>query len=117
MIPVTVIFLYTSTILTSIYLMCCISLLHGAVKYKREYVLPWIMAACVAVVLLIVAIVIGDGYPCVINLFGGHNLYREYLTKINHRAAPTIFCPSDSQKLPETGSHFAVVTCIALNIM
>ncbi|XP_050346098.1 uncharacterized protein LOC126770636 [Nymphalis io] len=72
---VTVIFLYTSTILTSIYLMCCISLLHGAVKYKREYVLPWIMAACVAVVLLIIAIVIGDGYPCVVNLFGGHNLY------------------------------------------
>ncbi|XP_047529292.1 uncharacterized protein LOC125065616 isoform X2 [Vanessa atalanta] len=72
---VTVIFLYTSTILTAIYLMCCISLLHGAVKYKREYVLPWIMAACVAVVLLIVAIVIGDGYPCVVNLFGGHNLY------------------------------------------
>ncbi|XP_026752770.1 uncharacterized protein LOC113512979 [Galleria mellonella] len=72
---VTVIFLYTSTILTSIYLMCCISLLHGAVKYKREYVLPWIMAACVGVGLLIVAIVIGDGYPCVVNLFGGHNLY------------------------------------------
>lgn len=59
--------------------MCCISLLHGAVKYKREYVLPWIMAACVAVVLLIVAIVIGDGYPCVVNLFGGHNLYRKYI--------------------------------------
>ncbi|KAG6450222.1 hypothetical protein O3G_MSEX006475 [Manduca sexta] len=72
---VTVIFLYTSTILTSIYLMCCISLLHGAVKYKREYVLPWIMAACVGVVLLIVAIIVGDGYPCVVNLFGGHNLY------------------------------------------
>ncbi|CAH2037276.1 unnamed protein product, partial [Iphiclides podalirius] len=72
---VTVIFLYTSTILTSIYLMCCISLLHGAVKYKREYILPWIMAACVGVILLIVAIVIGDGHPCVVNLFGGHNLY------------------------------------------
>ncbi|XP_004932605.1 uncharacterized protein LOC114240656 [Bombyx mandarina] len=72
---VTVIFLYTSTILTSIYLMCCISLLHGAVKYKREYVLPWIMAACVGVVLLIVAIVVGDGYPCIVNLFGSHNFY------------------------------------------
>ncbi|XP_075973707.1 uncharacterized protein LOC142974988 [Anticarsia gemmatalis] len=72
---VTVIFLYTSTILTSIYLMCCISLLHGAVKYKREYVLPWIMAACIGVVLLIAAIIVGDGYPCVVNLFGGHNLY------------------------------------------
>ncbi|KAF9815420.1 hypothetical protein SFRURICE_011572 [Spodoptera frugiperda] len=72
---VTVIFLYTSTMLTSIYLMCCISLLHGAVKYKREYVLPWIMAACIGVVLLIVAIIVGDGYPCVVNLFGGHNLY------------------------------------------
>lgn len=72
---VTVIFLYTSTILTSLYLMCCISLLHGAVKYKREYVLPWIMAACAAVILLIVAIVVGDAYPCVVNLFGGHNLY------------------------------------------
>ncbi|KAJ8728245.1 hypothetical protein PYW07_017038 [Mythimna separata] len=72
---VTVIFLYTSTMLTSIYLMCCISLLHGAVKYKREYVLPWILAACIGVVLLIVAIVVGDGYPCVVNLFGGHNLY------------------------------------------
>ncbi|XP_028177978.1 uncharacterized protein LOC135074640 [Ostrinia nubilalis] len=72
---VTVIFLYTSTILTSIYLMCCISLLHGAVKYKREYVLPWIMAACVGVVLLLVAIVVGDGYPCIVSLFGGHKLY------------------------------------------
>lgn len=72
---VTVIFLYTSTILTSIYLMCCISLLHGAVKYKREYVLPWIMAACIGVILLIIAIIIGDGYPCVVNLFGGHSLY------------------------------------------
>ncbi|KAH9636383.1 hypothetical protein HF086_011240 [Spodoptera exigua] len=77
-ISVTVIFLYTSTMLTSIYLMCCISLLHGAVKYKREYVLPWIMAACIGVVLLIVAIIVGDGYPCVVNLFGGHNLYRKY---------------------------------------
>ncbi|CAB3229937.1 unnamed protein product [Arctia plantaginis] len=72
---VTVMFLYTSTILTSIYLMCCISLLHGAVKYKREYVLPWIMAACIGVVLLIIVIVIGDGYPCLVNHFGGHNLY------------------------------------------
>lgn len=61
--------------------MCCISLLHGAVKYKREYVLPWIMAACVGVVLLIVAIVVGDGYPCIVSLFGGHKLYRKsYLT-------------------------------------
>ncbi|XP_073945477.1 uncharacterized protein [Choristoneura fumiferana] len=72
---VTVIFLYTSTILTSIYLMCCISLLYGAVKYKREYVLPWVMAACVGVVLLVVAIVVGDGYPCVVHLFGGHHFY------------------------------------------
>ncbi|XP_068632195.1 uncharacterized protein [Battus philenor] len=73
---VTVIFLHTSTLLTSIYLMCCISLLHGAVKYKREYILPWIIAACIAVILSIIALVIGDGYPCVVSTFGGHNLYR-----------------------------------------
>ncbi|XP_045497771.1 uncharacterized protein LOC123695867 [Colias croceus] len=72
---VTVVILYTSTILTAIYLMCSISLLYGAVKYKREYVLPWIMAACVAVVLLINFIIVFDGYPCIVNLFGGHNMY------------------------------------------
>ncbi|CAH3901874.1 unnamed protein product [Pieris brassicae] len=72
---VTVVILYTSTILTAIYLMCSISLLYGAVKYKREYVLPWIMAACIAVVLLINFIIVFDGYPCIINLFGGHTIY------------------------------------------
>ncbi|VVC89067.1 unnamed protein product [Leptidea sinapis] len=71
----TVVFLYTSTILTTIYLICSISLLHGAVKYKRQYILPWIMAACIAVVLLLTVIILGDGYPCIIKLFGGHNMY------------------------------------------
>lgn len=75
----TVIVLYTSTILTSIYLMCCISLLHGAVQYKREYVVPWICAACVAAVLLIAACVAADNYPTLINFFNGHTVYREYL--------------------------------------
>ncbi|XP_053607091.1 uncharacterized protein LOC128673351 [Plodia interpunctella] len=73
---VTVIFLYTSTILTSIYLLCCVSLLHGAVKYKREYVTLWIMAAIVALSLLLMAIFIGDGYPWVVKFFGGHCIYR-----------------------------------------
>ncbi|KOB66733.1 Uncharacterized protein OBRU01_20829 [Operophtera brumata] len=72
---VTVIVLYTSTILTSIYLMCCISLLHGAVQYKREYVVPWICAACVAAVLLVAACVAADNYPTLINFFNGHTIY------------------------------------------
>ncbi|XP_013143179.1 PREDICTED: uncharacterized protein LOC106107045 [Papilio polytes] len=72
---VTVIVLYTSTILTSIYLMCSISLLHGAVKYKKEYIFPWIVAAIIDLLLLISAVIIGDGYPCIINLFNGHNMY------------------------------------------
>ncbi|KAI5651802.1 hypothetical protein NE865_00139 [Phthorimaea operculella] len=72
---VTVIFLYTSTILTAIYLMCCISLLYGAVKYRREYIVPWAVAACVAAGLIIIAVIIGGTYPCITNFFGGYACY------------------------------------------
>ncbi|GBP35684.1 hypothetical protein EVAR_75009_1 [Eumeta japonica] len=71
----TVILLYTSTALTAAYLACCIMLLHGAVRCRRAFLLPWIAAACIALLLLLVALALADTYPCLVNLFGGHNLY------------------------------------------
>ncbi|XP_072931877.1 uncharacterized protein [Epargyreus clarus] len=73
---VTVIILYTSTILASIYLMCCISLLHGAIKYKREYMLPWVIASCVSITPFMAAMILGDSYPNIVDIYGGHNYYR-----------------------------------------
>ncbi|KPI93032.1 hypothetical protein RR46_14253 [Papilio xuthus] len=72
---VTVKILYTSTIMTSIYLLCSIMLLHGAVNYKKEYILPWTLVALINLLLLIFAISIGEGHPSVIDLFNGHTMY------------------------------------------
>lgn len=65
--------------LTTVYLACCILLLHGAVRYKRSYLVPWIFAASIAAILLMIAFVAGKDYPAVINFFNGLTIYREFL--------------------------------------